>query len=734
MKKILVILFIGLNLYSYGQNKITGTITDINNEPLTGVEVYVEKFKKGTATDENGYFELSNIPNSTLKVTAHYMGYKTQVKTVNFTKPEIELNFVLKEFSYQIDEIVISTPFNKLQSENAIKVVSIKLNEIENSGSTTLTEAISSIPGVDMIAKGTGVAKPVIRGLSATNVLMLNNGVKMENFQFSENHPFIVDEFGVDHIEVIKGPASLLYGSDAVGGVINIIKEKPALDGKITGDFNTKYHTNTDGFSLNAGVKGNSNQVNWGIRTGYKNHADYEDGNGDYIPNTRFQEKSLKANIGLRKSFGVFNMYYDFNRPQLGMSVGNVKNFEKGRGIDFWYQDLTSHLISSRNTLFLSDYKVDVNLAYQLNNRKLQTDENTPAFEMVDMDLNTFSYEVKTHFPSTEKTEYVFGLQGSSQTNRNHEAPNHVIPDADVNDISVFGLLQHTFLEKLKTQVGLRYDYRSISSEEETNKEAIDNDYGNISGSLGATYPINDNFLLRANLASAYRTPNIAELTQNGYHGTRFEVGNPDLDTQRSYEADLSFHYHTKQLMIDVSGFYNRINDYIYIAPTSESLDNGDTVYQYSQTDSKLYGGEFIVNYTPIEWLNINTTYSYLIGKEDSGNYLPYIPQNKVRFDVKLQKEKIGKLYNSYFKIGGLLAEDQNNPSIYETETDGYFLLNAGIGTQLKIGDEMINVSIQANNLLNETYIDHLSTLKDLNYNNIGRNIVATIKIPFTIK
>ena len=734
MKKLLVILFIGLNLYSYSQNKIFGTITNSKNEPLIAVQVYIESLKKGTATDENGYYEISNIPNSTFKITAQYIGYKTQVKTVNFIKSEIKLDYVLKEFAYQMDEVVISTPFNKLQSENAIKVVSIKLNEIENGGSTTLTEAISNIPGVDMIAKGTGVTKPVIRGLSATNVLMLNNGVKMENFQFSENHPFIVDEFGVDHIEVIKGPASLLYGSDAVGGVINIIKEKPALEGKITGDFNSQYHSNTEGFSLNAGVKGASNQLNWGIRTGYKNHADYEDGNGNYIPNTRFQEKSLKANIGLRKSFGVFNMYYDFNRPQLGMSVGNVKSLERGRNLDYWYQDLTSHLISSRNTLFLNDYKVDVNLAYQLNNRKLQTDDSTAAFEMVDMDLNTFSYEVKTHFPSTDKTEYVFGLQGSSQTNRNHEAPSHVIPDADVNDISVFGLLQHTFAEKIKTQVGLRYDYRSITSEEETNKEAIDTDYGNISGSLGATYPINDNFLLRANLASAYRTPNIAELTQNGYHGTRFEVGNPDLDTQRSYEGDLSFHFHTGVLMVDVSGFYNRINDYIYIAPTNKSLDNGDTVYQYSQTDSKLYGGEFIVNYTPIEWLNINTTYAYLIGKEDSGNYLPYIPQNKVRFDVKLQKEKIGKLHNPYFKIGGLLAEDQNNPSIYETETDGYFLLNAGIGTQLKIGDGIINVSVQANNLLNETYIDHLSTLKDLNYNNIGRNIIATIKIPFTVR
>ena len=733
MKKYLVILFIGFNVYySYCQNIISGTITNTNNIPLNSVQVYIENLKKGTLTNENGYFELKNIPNSTIKVTVQFIGCKTQIKTVTIKEISTILNFTLEETVYKMDEVVISTPFNRLQSENAIKVELLKANEIENGGNISLIQSISSVPGVDMISKGTGISQPVIRGLSRTNILMLNNGVKIENFQFSSGHPYIIDEFGLDHVEIIKGPASLLYGSDAVGGVINIIKERPASEGKIIGDFNSQYYSNTAGYVTNLGVKGSSNIINWGIRSSYKSHEDYEDGNGDFVPNTRFNEFGLKTNIGLKKSYGVFNLFYDYNQPNLGICVSNSIALidHKGRDLEYWYQDLSNHLIASKNTLFLNRYKVDVNFAYQMNNRKLQTDYSTPVFEMVDMDLNTLSYEIKTHLPSTEKSEYLIGLQGSNKTNRNNEAPNHVIPNADVNNYSIFGFAQYNISNKFKPQFGLRYDYKAISTVEETNKEAVDETFNDFSGSIGATYNVNDFVLLRSNFASAYRTPNIAELTQNGYHDGRYEVGDSNLVSQRSYEADLGVHLNLDQFLIDVSGFYNKINDYIFISPSDETTSNGSIIYYYNQTNAKIYGTELSANYKPYKWLNFNLSYNFLIGKQNDGSYLPYIPQNKLRASFNISKTKLGKLSNLYFKTEILVASNQDNPSIYETKTSGYTLLNLGLGANIK----SFIVSLQANNLFNKTYVDHLSTLKDLGYNNIGRNITATIKIPFTIK
>ncbi len=742
MKKVkiswfIIMLFAMMNQIGFAQNNIKGRVTNkTNNEALPFTNVYLPEHNKGTLTDKNGEFVLTNLPKGKLKIQFSYVGYKTIIKTVFANNTETILNIEMETAVLQAEEVVISGGTYSTQHENAIKIDLIKSKEIASIGTPTFTEAITSIPGVDMIAKGTGVAKPVIRGLSMTNILMLNNGVKMENFQFSENHPFIIDEFGIDRIEIIKGPASLLYGSDAIGGVINVIKEKPAPIGKILGDYNMQYHSNTQGIVSNLGIKGSSENIFWGLRGGIKSHTDYRDGNSNYVPNTRFNENSFKANLGINKSFGLFRLYYDYNQSKLGMCVGYAATLttENGRKNKLWYQDLTNHIISTRNTLFHGKYKIDLNAAYQMNNRRLQTDENKPFFEMVDMDLNTFSYEVKTYLPSTANSEYIVGLQGANKTNRNNKAPNHVLPDANVNDFSVFGLAQHTFFKKMKAQAGIRYDFRSISTEAETNKDAVNTDYGNVSASLGATYEINKNFLLRTNIASAYRTPNIAELTENGMHGVRYEQGNSELKSQRSYEADLSAHFHSKFVMVDVSGFYNRINDYIFIAPTDDTIASGDKIYRYSQTNSEIYGGELAIDVLPANWLNFKTSYAYLIGKQDDGNYLPFIPQNKLRFEIKFQKQKISFLNNTFFKIGGLYAAKQNNPAMFETETDSYFLLNAGIGTEIKWENQMVSLSVQANNLLNETYIDHLSTLKEIGYYNIGRNISINLKIPFGIK
>lgn len=721
----------------FAQNIIKGKVTDkTTNDVLPAVNVYLLEQNKGTVTDENGEYILSDLPKGKLKIQFSFIGYKTIIKTIVLEKAKIKLNIEMKPSVLQAEEVVISGGTYSTQHENAIKIELIKAQDIFNIGTPTFTEAFASVPGVDMISKGTGVSKPVIRGLSMTNILLLNNGVKMENFQFSENHPFIIDEFGIDRIEIIKGPASLLYGSDAVGGVINIIKEKPAPTGKIIGDYSLQYYSNTDGIVSNLGIKGSSKRFFWGIRGGIKSHEDYKDGNGDYIPNTRFNENSFKANLGFKKSYGTFKLYYDYNKPKLGMCVEKAIPLitEKGRKNKIWYQDLTDHVISSRNKLFLGGYKIDVNTSYQMNNRKLQTDNSMPAFEMVDMDLNTLSYELKTYFPSNENSEYIAGVQGANKTNRNNKAPNHILPNADVNDFSVFGLAQHTFYDKLKTQAGVRYDFRSISTEQETGKDAVNKNFNNMSASLGATYTFNAKILFRANIASAYRTPNIAELTQNGMHGAHYEQGNANLKAQRSYEADLSIHYHSKYVMCDISGFYNKINDYIFIAPTNDTISSGDKIYRYSQTNAELYGGEADIEILPVNWLNFKTTYSYIIGEKEDKSYLPFIPQNKLRFEVKLQKEELVFLHNPYIKTGILFASKQKHPAMFETETDGYFLLNAGFGCNIKCANQIISLSVQGNNILNKTYIDHLSTLKGMGYYNIGRNISVNLRVPFGIK
>ncbi len=738
MKKLSNIVILFLISYSiFAQNHLTGVITDkVTGMPLTGAEIYLLDQNTGTISNDKGEYKLNNLPNGELKVQYSYLSYKTVVKTIFMKNNDQNINISLEPTVIHTQEVVISGGSISSQHENAIKIETINAKEINSVGSPDFMETLASVPGIDIISKGPGVSKPVIRGLSMTNILLLNNGVKIENYQFSENHPFIVDEFGIEKVEIIKGPASLIYGSDAVGGVINLIKEKPAPIGKIIGDYNASLHSNTNGLITNFGIKGNSNQVFWGVRACLKSHADYTDGKDNFVPNTRFNTQSFKIQTGLIKPFGTFKLFYDYNYDKLGMctesSVGLVT--KKVRKNDVWYQDLHNHLLSSRNRLFLGNFKIDFNAALQMNNRKLQTSNLTPAFKMVDMDLTTVNCEVKVNLPSGEKLEYIIGWQGMYKNNSNNDAPDHVLPDAEVTDISFFGLVQYSLLNNLKAQSGIRYDIRSVSTVAEEGKPVIDNDYQNLSFSAGVTYSINDKLLLRGNFATAYRTPNIAELSQNGMHGDHYEQGSPDLKAQLSHETDISMHYHSEYATFDISGFYNSIHNYIYISPTDDTIASGDIIYRYSQTTAGIYGYEAGLNIFPYKWLNFVITYASLIGKQKDDSNLPFIPQNKLRASISAKKENLWILNSPYIKINTVLALKQDRPALFETETNSYCLVNLSLGSELKLNKQSLFIDLIINNLFNQCYIDHLSTLKGIGFYNMGRDISLNIKIPIQIK
>jgi len=733
----LVILLFLINYSIFAQNQISGIITDKENGmPLPRAEIFFLDQNTGTVSNDKGEYNLNNLPNGELKIQYSYLGYKTIVKTIFIKNNDQNINISLEPTVIHTQEVVISGGSITSQHENAIKIEIINAKEINSVGSASFMEAIASVPGIDIISKGPGVSNPVIRGLSMTNILLLNNGVKIENYQFSENHPFIVDEFGIEKVEIIKGPASLIYGSDAVGGVINLIKEKPAPIGKIIGDYNASFHSNTSGLVTNIGIKGNLKGIFWGVRTGMKSHADYTDGKGNFVPNTRFNTRSFKVQAGLIKPFGTFKLFYDYNYDKLGMCIEPSIELvtEKGRKNDVWYQDLHNHLISSRNKLFLGNFKIDFNTALQINNRKLLASDLTPSFKMVDMDLSTLNYEVKVNLPSDEKSEFITGIQGMYKNNKNNNTPNHILPNAFINDISFFGLIQHTLFNNLKAQSGIRYDIRYISTTKEPDKPEINNNYNNLSFSIGATYGFNENLLLRANFATAYRTPNIAELTQNGMHGAHYEQGNQNLKAQLSYESDFSIHYHSEYATFDISGFYNSIDDYIYISPTNDTTESGDIIYKYSQTIAGIYGYEAGLNIFPFRWLNFVLNYASLIGKQKDGSNLPFIPQDKLKASINLKKENLWFLNSLYVKTNTILALKQSHPALFETETRSYYLFNFNLGSELKLNNQSLLIDLIINNLFNKYYIDHLSTLKGIGFYNMGRNICLNIKIPIQIK
>ncbi len=740
MKKNILLAFLCLTVTLVNaQNQIKGKVTDINNNPLVGATVALPELNKGIITNQKGEYLINNIPKGKIKLQFSYVGYNTEIKSVDISQAENIVDITLTTAIIQTQEVVITGGYVSSQHENAVKIDVLRSKDIALSGTPNFMEALTKVPGVDMIAKGQGVSKPVIRGLSMNDVLVLNNGVRLENYQFSENHPLGIDENDVERVEIIKGPASLLYGSDAIGGVINFIKEKPAPVGSIQGDYQLQLHSNTQGMNNSLGIKGASKNFFGGMRFGNKTHADYLQGGGDFVPNSRFNETTFNANAGYTGKIGTFKLFYDYFKQDLGMTVGAVNSLikERGRKNEIWYQDLGHQILSSQNSLFLGGFKWDINVAYQSALRKLETTLDVP---FVEMNLNTLTYESKLYLPSSNKSEYIIGLQGMSQDNRNlHNRASQFLPNADINNIGFLGLAQYTFFKKLKVQGGVRYDMYNtdtyaLGTEGTSNYHApVSKELSNFNGSLGATYHLSKKTILRANFAKGYRVPNLSELTSNGMHGNRYEIGNEDLSPEDSYETDISMHYHGDFLSFDLAGFYNIINDYIYISPTPDTTSSGVGIYRFSQTDAVLYGGEAGVHFHPksLPWLHIEGNYSSVIGEQTNGDYLPFIPAQKFRYEVRAESKKIGFLIKPSVKFSVLTAFEQDHPSAYETATDGYTLVNFSANTDFLIFKQSLNLGISVNNIFDTQYYDHLSTLKDLGYYNQGRNVCVSLKVPF---
>ncbi len=748
-----VLVFILISIDSQAQLTIQGTITEKSTgNPLVGATVQVEELNIGVVADNSGHYTLNNVPKGDLIIKFSYVGFNSVYKKVFVSKKSIILNVAMDVLVINGQEVVISGNFTSTQHDNTVKISTIDSKQLSQSIAPSLIEEIAEIPGVNFISKGPGIGTPVIRGLSLSNILFLNNGIPMHNFQFSEDHPYMIDESGVERVEVIKGPASLIYGSGAIGGVINLIGEPIAKEGTISGDATVKYFGNTAGVESNIGIKGNTKGWYWGVRGGINSNKDYIQGNGEFAPNTRFNRNSIKANTGLITKIASFKINYQYNEDRLGISnpPALALVISNGRNNKVWYQHLKNHLVISKTKLFLGDLKLGLDLSYQNNNRKLMGSELTPVLKLVDMTLQTFTYRVKSTYSFNKDLKVIVGVQGMFQKNKNGNAPEHVIPDANVWDFSFYALGQYNLGKKVIFELGTRYSYKYIdvplqySSGVDNKKSLLTNadkvefngDFSNVSVSAGSTIKLSQQLLFRVNIASAFRTPNIAELTENGLHSTRYEVGNPNLVTQRNTEGDMGFHLHTVHTSIDISAFYNNINNYIYLSPTGDTTSSGDYIFKYKQTPSVLYGGEALIHIhpQPLNWLHLRVSYSYVIGKQQSGGYLPFIPAQRLKFEIKTTKKSYYLLKNIYVLAGVQFVLAQNQPSQFELASPGYSIVNIGIGTGIKVNKQTLNFNLNISNLLDTEYIDHLSTLRDVGILDMGRSVNLKISIPFAVK
>ena len=766
--------------------RLSGKITDAKTgEVLPGATIYLVNDKIGTTADAEGKYVLNNIPDGHHVIEVSHLGYASIAEHIELTA-NTDKDFALSPVITE-NQGVIVTGVSSATSlrKSAVPVATMRKQTLLQTSSTNIIDALTKIPGVSQASTGPAVSKPVIRGLGYNRVVTINEGARQEGQQWGDEHGIEIDELSIVKAEVLKGPASLMYGSDAMAGVLNLISHLPVTDGTIKANIITNYQSNNGLIAVNGSVAGNKNGFNWNAYGTYKSAGDYQNKYDGHVLNSRFNEKNFGGYIGFNRSWGYSHLIISHFNQGIGMVEGDRDDatgqfllyagspLERiatdedldSRSLFVPHQKVQHNKIVSDNNFALGQHRLKLNVGYQENKRQEFGDPEVPDKKELYFDLGTFSYNLQWQLPETKEWHTTIGLNGMSQNNEN-KGEEALIPEYDLFDFGAFVYTQR-FFKKSTLSGGIRFDNRSIDSKEMMDGlnikfPAFKKSFSNFSGSVGISVEVSQAVTLKGNIARGFRAPGISELASNGAHeGTnRYEYGELDLKSESSLQLDGGLELNYEHFNIALSAFYNRINNFIFYRKL-ESVFGGDSLvssdgelipgFKFNQQDAALSGLEATIDIHPhpLDWLHFENNISFVRGRFDDpidgSSNLPLIPAARWVSEVRGNFSKPGKsLRNLYVKLEADNVFNQSKPFTgfgTETPTDGYTLLNVGAGTDFinKKKKTVLSVYLALNNLTDQGYQNHLSRLKYTDVNmvsgrmgvfNLGRNFSIKLNVP----
>ncbi len=796
----LIILMICLfNLASAGTSPdadkatLSGKVTDKSTgASLPGVNIYIPDLKTGAVTDLDGQYVIGNLPLAKVLVQVSYTGYNLVAVTIDLEATQT-YDFALEASVNELHEIVVTGSTNAGEKNRVPTPIStIPRTELLQNASTNIIDAIARQPGIAQVTTGAGISKPVIRGLGYNRVVTVMDGIRQEGQQWGDEHGIEVDEFAVNKIEILKGPASLMYGSDAMAGVINLLSAPTLPEGQITGNLLANYQTNNGLIGYSANAAGNKNGLIWDLRYSNKRAHAYNNAYDGDVLNSGFKENTIGGIVGLNKSWGYSHLHVSAYHMTPGIVEGDrdsaTGQFVKPVALndtteisaiatedDFQsytpltpYQQIHHYKAVLNNSFIVGDGSLKATIGWQRNQRQEYGDILDEGQYGLYFLLNTINYDLRYLLSTKHDLSFSFGANGMQQVSEN-KGTEFLIPDYHLFDIGVFVTAQQN-LGKLDISGGLRYDSRNENGEDlylNPDGEIVDgNDpeayhqftafqstFTGISGSIGATYQLSDELFTKLNISRGYRAPNIAELASNGVHeGTfNFIVGDPYLSPETSLQLDYAVGISDDHITAEASVFASTIDNYIYqrkleSAFGGDSLSEGYSTFKFVQGTAHLAGGELTIDIHPhpLDWLHFENSISYVSATQkdqpDSSRYLPLIPPAKWRSELRATARKLGKnIANAYMMIEleNYWKQDRYYAAYAtETATPGYALLNMGIGADfVSRGTTIFSLYINANNLTDTAYQSHLSRLKYADVNNVtGRTGVYNMGRNISIK
>ncbi len=773
MSKLYVLgVFLVLQFAVVAQLNIRGKVLAENtNQAVSGVKIFVSNLELVTQSDANGAFQFANVPNGTYVLSFQKEGFKNQILELDMdvdTALTINLKTNVLEFQeFIVTGVVRATDFRM----SPLSIKSLNLSELNSKGATNLIDAISRTPGVNQISTGSGISKPVIRGLGYNRVLVLNNGMRQEGQQWGDEHGVEIDEYSIERVEIIKGPGSLMYGSDAIAGVINFLPPLSMKKNGMQGNYTTNYQSNANLIAQSIRLSGHKDDFQWRVQGSSKLAGNYKNSKDGKVLNSGFNEINGNVYLGLDKKWGFthlslssynasFNMV-EGERDSSGAFVHEVLDGSGGTnlmaatnkelnsyGLAWPHQNVSHQRIASNNLFRLKKQVIYLDLSFQNNKRKEYGSILNPDEIDLFFNLNTFNWNSRINFNPHKGWEFSLGLSQMIQSNEN-KGIEFLIPAYVSHDLGSFIYFQNNKSKQWKLAGGLRIDRRSVNSfalnldsngvvvnfiDSTVVTKFLAHRYSFIgfSGSLGLVYLINEHQQIKVNFSRGFRAPSLAELSSNGRHegSLRYEYGNSNLKAEISHQLDLSYGVSKDHISIELTPFSNLISNYIFASKLLNSQGSDSIVdvndpsiaYQFMQSKAFLYGGELTIDFHPHpwDWLHIENSFSMVNARQlgESKAYLPTIPaaqyQGELRFSVLQKVDRFKQSNISVATVHTMAQLRYLSSSNTETATPAYTLINLAATTtfQAKQKSQQIKFSLSIDNLTNVAYQSHLSRLK----------------------
>lgn len=776
MKKILIILFslvlalhISADEAGVSRTTLQGKITDKNGGPIIGASIYIPELKTGGVTNTDGEYKIENLPVRKIQVQISSVGYNMKMDNVNLLSNNIR-DYVLEESITEIKEVAVtgqavSTGITKIPSPISI----VSGARLQQQASGNIIDALSTQPGISQITTGGGISKPVIRGLGYNRVVVLNDGVRQEGQQWGDEHGVEIDENEVNRVEILKGPASLMYGSDAMAGVINLFTASVLPQGQMKVNALANYQTNNGLMNYSLDFAGHKKVFIWDLRLSDKQAHAYQNSADGYVYNSGFSENAVSGLVGISNWWGYSHLTLSYYHLTPGIVEG-IRDTISGKFLkqvvlnsglagetpavstDFTsynhqvpFQQVSHYKTVWNNNILIGDGSLKASIGYQQNRRQEFADVLRPNDYGLYFQLHTITYDMNYQLPELKGYDISFGINGMYQNSLN-KGIEFLVPEYRLFDIGAFILGKKT-IGNFDISGGLRIDNRAETGDAlylnaagiktTANDPAaterftkFSSNFNGIGGSIGASLKLSDNWITKLNLSQGFRAPNIDELSSNGVHdGTiRYEIGNPELRAESSLQLDYELGYNTEHVSAKVNLFANNISNFIFSHKLNsviggDSIRDGFQAYKFDSGNVHMYGGEAYLDIHPHPWdwlhfeNSLSYVYSQLMNQPDSTRYLPFTPAPKWVSELKAEIRNPGKLLrNSFISIG--IEHEFKQDKIYsayntETVTDAYTLLNAGMGTDVVWNKHtLFSLYINGTNLGDIAYQSHLSRLK----------------------